>query len=331
MKIFSGSSNRPLAEAICDHIYRDSDEGIGKIKLKSFDSGERYCQFEENIRGEDVFLIQSLSTPVNDHLMELLLMADAARRASAERITAVIPYFGYCRQDRKDKPRVPISAKLVMNLLMAAGFDRVLTMDLHAPQIGGFTDLPLDHLSFRPALVEALKIKCIDSIVSPDIGAVKRADEYARVMDKELVILSKKRKSDREVNIINFVGEVKGLNVVIIDDISETSGTLVKAAAACKSREANKVYCAVSHGCFTNCGQLDMVDAFERGIIDGLFTSDTVHQPDCWKRSGGLYGHGKGVEIPNYNDRVHVVSVAGLFAKAIENIHNNLSVSELFR
>ncbi len=195
MKIFSGSSNPALVDKICANL----SISRGKIILKSFASGEVFCQFEENIRGADVYLVQSTSYPANDNLMELMIMADAARRASAGRITAVIPYFGYARQDRKEKSRVPISAKLVMDIIKAAGFNRILTMDLHAPQIGGFTNLPFDHLNFMPALLDRLKELPIDVVVCPDVGAVKRNNEYANAMRKTMAILDKHRIDETNV------------------------------------------------------------------------------------------------------------------------------------
>ena len=320
LKIFSGGSNLSLAENICGQLGMP----LGKIKLQRFPSGEEHCQFLENIRGTDVFLIQSLSSPVNDHLMQLLLMSDAARRASAGRITAVIPYFGYSRQDRKDKPRVPISAKLVMDLLKAAGFNRIITMDLHAPQIGGFTNLPFDHLSFKPALVEAVKGIGMDCVVAPDIGSVKRADEYATALDTDLVIITKKRKSATAVSIKHFVGDVKDKKVIIIDDLTESAGTLIEAAAACKTNGASEIYCAITHGCFTTVGEDRLVNAFQDKIINHLLYSNTVTSP-LWEPDG-IYSPGS----PAYQKVITVVNVAPLFATAIKNIHNNESVSSLF-
>ena len=232
MKIFSGTANEALAIKICKNLGLP----LGKITHKSFASGELYCQFKENIRGSDVFLIQPISFPANDNLMQLLLMCDAARRASAGRITAVVSYLGYGRQDRKDKSRVPISAKLVMDLIAAAGFDRVVTMDLHSAQVGGFTNLPFDHLSFKPSLISAIKEHSveIDCIVAPDIGAVKRSQEYAEALKKDMAIIAKKRLSDTEVEVKNFIGDVKGKRVLMVDDLTESAGTLTEAAKACK-------------------------------------------------------------------------------------------------
>ena len=330
MKIFSGSSNQPLVEKICkDHLCH---EGVtqGKIDLKTFPSGERYCQFKENIRGSDVFLVQSISLPVNDNLMELLVMCDAARRASAGRITAVIPYFGYSRQDRKDKSRVPISAKLVMDLLKAADGNRILTMDLHSPQIVGFTNLPVDQLSFKPALIESVKSIGIDVVVAPDIGSVKRADDYASALKTELVIISKKRTNETSVEVKHFIGDVKGKKVLIIDDLTESAGTLIEAATACKEEGAAEIYCAVTHGCFTDTGVVRLVNSFKKGLIKKLYVSNSVKYTDRWidpTETEDLDGTVKGY------DYFHIVNVdvSQWFALAIKNIHNNESVSELFK
>lgn len=322
LKIFSGSSNLSLVEKIAANL----KVPVGDVFLKEFPSGERYCQFKENIRGEHVFLVQSTSAPANDNLMELLVMCDAARRASAEKITAVIPYFGYSRQERKDKPRVPISAKLVMDMIGCAGATRIVTLDLHAPQIQGFTNLPVDQLSFKPALLSALRKEKIDCVVAPDIGAVKRAEEYASAFKVDLVVISKKRKSETDVELQHFIGDVKGRNVLIVDDLTESGGTLVQAAKACKKQKANKVYCGITHGCFSN-GALthgDLANALvgwdERNqdsiapYINKLFVSNSIHFSRYVQMTGKV--------IP--------VDMSPWFAKAIKHIHNNESVSELF-
>lgn len=335
MKIFSGTSNTALVKGICDHLSMP----VGNIRLKSFPSGEHWCQYEENIRGEDVFLVQSTSQPANENLMQLLVMADAAKRASAGRLTAVIPYFGYARQDRKDKSRVPISAKLVMNLLAAAGFDRVLTMDLHAPQIGGFTDLPFDHLTFKPALIEALKKtgRVPNTIVAPDIGAVKKASEYADALGVDLVVLTKKRHSETKVELVHFVGEVHDRRVLIVDDLTESAGTLIEAAKACRAHGAALIDAAVTHLCFPprevwaiGTGEDNLARAFKCGDLDHLFFSNTVRFDGVFQESGWLYGHGRGVPIPNYKHLTDTVDVAPIFGNAIRNISENKSVSELF-
>ena len=328
MKIFSGNSTIELGNKICKYL----DIPVGKIHLHQFPSGEQYCQFQENVRGKDVYLIQSLSNPVNDNLMQLLIMADAARRASADRITAVVPYFGYARQDRKDKSRVPISAKLVMNLLGSAGFDRIVTMDLHSPQVGGFTDLPFDHLTIKPALAESIKDINIDVIVAPDIGAVKRVEEFSSIMKKDMAIISKKRNNERDVEVKHFIGDVNGKNVLIIDDLTESAGTLIEAASVCKEQKANEVYCAISHGCFTSIGDMRLSKAFNENIINRLFVSNSIDNVENLRleKGDGLYGSGRCVSISNFRDKLTIVNVAPLFATAIKHIHNNESVSELF-
>jgi len=322
MKIFSGSSNPALVDKICDRLSLQR----GRINLKSFASGERFCQFEENIRGADVFLVQSTSQPANDNLMELLIMADAARRASAGRITAVIPYFGYARQDRKEKSRVPISAKLVMDLLKAGGLNRILTMDLHAPQIGGFTNLPFDHLTFMPVLLDAIKELPVDVIISPDIGAVKRTNEYAREMGKSLAIIDKRRKSETEVEAQNFIGDVAGKNVIIIDDLTESAKTLIEAAGECRNRGAKLIFAAITHGCFSQDGFNNLTRMFwgenKTDLISAIFYSNTVAHTgrEIWSVVDGL----------KKDKRLIEVDVSPLFARAIRNIHENQSVSELF-
>lgn len=288
-----------------------------------FPSGEWCCQLQDNVRGADVFLLNAITKPANDSLMQLLIMSDAARRASAGRITAVIPYFGYARQDRKDKSRVPISGKLVMDILAAAGFDRIVTMDLHSPQTGGFTNLPLDHLQFRPSLTAALKTLKVDVIVAPDVGGVKRAEDYAQRMDVDLAIISKKRKNCTSVEAAYFIGEVENQNVLIVDDLTESAGTLIEAAKQCRGRKANKVFCAITHGCFTPLGNTRLMEAFERGLIDQLFVSNTVET--FFERQWVDILIGK-----DYHEKVTTVDVSPIFAKAINSIHNNESVSSLF-
>jgi ribose-phosphate pyrophosphokinase len=322
MKVFSGTSNLPLAKAICNNL----NIPLGKLHHKTFASGELYCQYLENIRGSDVFLINSITFPANNHLMQLLLMADAARRASAGRITAVIPYFGYGRQDRKDRPRVPISSKLVMDLISASGFDRILTMDLHASQIGGFTNLPFDHLTFKPSLMSKLKELNIDidCVVSPDIGAVKRTEEYAEALKKDLAIAVKKRISDTEVEIKSFIGNVKGKRVLIVDDITESVGTLIKTAKACKEEGSIEINIAVTHGCFSNKGIEALKEAIEESCFDRLFFSNTVsyelYEMSLDEHEESVFGY----------ENIINVDVSPVFSKAIENIHKNESISELF-
>lgn len=319
LKIFSGTSNLPLAKGIAEKL----SIKLGEIYHHNFPSGESYCQFKENIRGSDVFLIQGITNPANEHLMQLLVMADAARRASAERITAVIPYFGYARQDRKDKSRVPISAKLVLDLIQSAGIDRILTMDLHSPQICGFTNLPFDHLTFEPVLSNYIKLNFSDRlnnliIMAPDVGAVKRAEKYAETIGCSFGFISKKRAGDESVLLQNIVGDVSKKTVIIIDDMTESAGTLIQAATACKDRGATEIICAVSHGCFTDVGRRRLSEAMPpsgESIIDLFIHSDSA---DVWWKE--KY---KPLEIK-------ALSVDKLFASAINSIHNNESVSELF-
>jgi len=329
MKIFSGSSNEPLAKKVCEYL------GIpqGEIFLKTFPSGERYCQFHENIRGQDVFLIQSTSAPCNDNLMELLVMCDAARRASAGSITAVIPYFGYARQERKDKPRVPISAKLVMDMIGLAGVDRIVTLDLHAPQIQGFTNLPVDQLSFRPALVDSLKNRGIQCVVAPDIGAVKRAEEYANALKVDLVVISKKRLGETSVELQHFIGDVEGKEVLIIDDLTESAGTIIQAAKACIIHGTIKVNCAITHGCFSFVGYENLLNAFKNNIIDNFYVSNSINfdMERKFKVYGDGHGYGRDSVLEDYSDKLKIVDMAPWFAKAIKNISNNESVTELFQ
>lgn len=308
--LFAGSGGQRLAEAIEECSPTSS---LGVIYHKQFASGEWYCQYKENIRGADVFLVQSIVHPANDNLMQLLVMADAARRASAGRITAVIPYLGYSRQDRKDKSRVPISAKLVMDILAASGIDRIVTMDLHAPQIAGFTNLPFDHLHFRPTLVDALTKSGvgIDVVVAPDVGAVKRASEIAEKWGKEFAFIAKKRTSDTQVEVTQFVGDVRGKNILIVDDLTESAGTMVAAANCCKNHGANNVYGAVTHGALSPKGLQNLQESHSKGTIDGFYCSDTATEMKS-------------------QDGCTVVSVADVFAQAIDGIHNNTSISKLF-
>jgi ribose-phosphate pyrophosphokinase len=305
--LFSGNASQNLANAIQEH-----DIPLGQIFHHQFPSGEWFCQYKENIRGMDVFLLQATCEPANDNLMQLLIMADAARRASAGRITAVIPHFGYARQDRKDKSRVPISAKLVMDLLAAAGINRVVTMDLHAPQIAGFTNLPFDHLYFQPTLAEAVEDLNIQVVVAPDVGAVKRASEYAAKERHDLGFIIKRRKNDTDVEATQFIGDVKGKTVLVLDDLTESAGTIIMASECCKQNGAAKVYAAVSHACINEVGRKRMREAFEKGVIDKFFCSDTV------------------TETLASDDCIEIVSVSNVFAEAIRGIHENSSISELF-
>jgi ribose-phosphate pyrophosphokinase len=306
VKIFSGTSNQPLAQAICDNI----GISLGRSTVTPFPDGETFVKIEENVRGEDVFLLQSTSPPTNHHLMEMFIMIDALRRASAARITAVIPFYGYARQDRKDQPRVPITAKLVANLLVAAGANRILTMDLHAQQIQGFFDIPVDHLYAAPVMYEYLKTKNLRDmvVVSPDVGGLKMAYAYSQVMGAGLAIVAKRRKSATEVESMAVIGEIKDKDVLLVDDLTETAGTLTAAAELLKKEGANRVMAAVSHAVLGDVG----ISRLRKSAIDELVTTDTVLRPAI-----------AGVNITS-------LSVAGLLGEAIKRIHSNSSVTSLF-
>src|SRR5580700_5626663 len=306
MKVFSGTANRELAERICKYI----GVPLGQATISSFPDGETYVKIEENIRGRDVFIIQPTCPPTNQHLMELLIMVDAARRASADRITAVVPFFGYARQDRKDQPRVPITAKLVANLITAAGASRVLTMDLHAQQIMGFFDIPVDHLYAAPVMFRYFNKKKLKDlvVVSPDIGGVKMVHAYASLFQAPLAIVNKRRKSASEVEMLNVIGDVDGQNVLLVDDLTETAGTITRAAEILKKSGAKKVYASVSHAVL-NPAALDRLKASE---LEELITTDTVPHT---KVSGF---------------KLTELTVAPLLGEAIKRIHNSESVSSLF-
>ena len=306
MKIFSGTSNKPLAEAICSYIGIE----LGKSTIKPFPDGETFVKIEVNVRGEDVFLLQSTSPPSNHHLMEMFIMIDALRRASAARITAVLPFYGYARQDRKDQPRVPITAKLIANLLVAAGANRVLTMDLHAQQIQGFFDIPVDHLYAAPVMYEYLKKKQLKNlvVVSPDVGGLKMAYAYSQVLDAGLAIVAKRRKSAHEVESMAVIGEIRGKNALMVDDLTETAGTLTMAAALLKKKGAKQIIACVSHAILGKVG----IERLRKSDIDELITTDTVLRPAI-----------SGVKVTT-------LSVAGLLGEAIKRIHSNSSVTSLF-
>ena len=308
LKIFSGNSNRPLAEDICASI----NVPLGEATVTSFPDGESFVKINENVRGQDVFIVQSTCTPTNHHLMELLILIDAARRASAHRITAVIPFYGYARQDRKDQPRVPITAKLVANLIVAAGANRILTMDLHSQQIQGFFDIPVDHLFASPVFfdhVERIKMRSDNMVVvSPDVGGMKMAAAYAGLMGSQLGMVWKKRTSATTVESVNIVGEVKGRDVLLVDDITETAGTLMNAAKLMREHGALSVRAAVSHSLLSPMAY----DRLKLGHIDELITTNSIPVEP------------RGLPIT-------VLSVAGLLGEAIQRIHNNESVTGLFK
>ncbi len=306
MKIFTGTSNRPLAEAICQNIGIE----LGKCTVDAFPDGETFVKIEENVRGEDVYVIQSTSPPTNHNLMELFIMMDALRRASASRITAVLPFYGYARQDRKDQPRVPITAKLVANLLVAAGTNRVLTMDLHAQQIQGFFDIPVDHLYAAPVMYKHIKEKELPDlvVVTPDVGGIKMAHAYSQMLEAGLAIVAKRRKSATEIEAMTVIGEIRGKTVLLVDDLTETAGTLTAAAKLLKRKGARSIVACVSHALLNDMG----IERLRKSAIDELITTDTVLRPAI-----------AGVNITT-------LSVAGLLGEAIKRIHSNSSVTSLF-
>ncbi len=306
MKVFSGNANLPLANAICDYI----GIKLGKCTVKPFPDGETFVKIDENVRGEEVFVVQPTSPPTNHNLMELFIMMDALRRASAARITAVLPLYGYARQDRKDQPRVPITAKLVANLLVAAGANRILTMDLHAQQIQGFFDIPVDHLYAAPVMYEYLRKKKLDDlvVVSPDVGGLKMAYAYSQTLDASLAIVAKRRKSATEVESMGVIGEVRGKNVLLVDDLTETAGTLTQAAELLKKKGAKQIIACVSHAILSTTG----IERLRKSKIDELITTDTVSRPQI-----------RGIKITT-------LTVAGLLGEAIKRIQSNSSVNSLF-
>jgi len=308
MLIFTGNANPELAKKICRYL----KTRLGKALVGRFSDGEVRVKIEDNVRGRDVFVIQPTCPPVNENLMELLIMLDALRRASARRITAVIPYFGYARQDRKDQPRVPITAKLVANLLTVAGANRILTLDLHAGQIQGFFDIPLDHLYAVNVFIEyfkKLKIKNDLVIVSPDVGGIKMARAYAKRFKASLAIVDKRRNSPDSTEVMHLLGEVKGKTAILVDDLIATGSSLVEAAKVLKEKGAKKIYACVTHGVLSG----NAVKKLENSFIDFLAITDSIPLLPQ-KRS----------------KRIKVVSVAGLFAEAIKRIHLEKSISILF-
>ncbi len=305
--IFSGSAHPKLTEAIC-RILRIP---AGDIFVSRFSEGEIRLKIKANVRGKDVFLIQPTSPPPNENMMELLIIIDALRRASARRITAVLPYFAYARQDRKDQPRVPITAKLVANLITTAGADRLLTIDLHAGQIQGFFDIPVDHLFAVNVFVEYIrKLKMKDLvIVSPDVGGIKMARAYAKRLSAGLAIVDKRRLTPEKAEVMHILGDVKDKNAVIVDDLIATGGSLIEAVAALKKAGARKVYAAITHPVLSG----DAVKKINQSPLEKLLVADTIY----------LDAHKK-------NPKICVLSIAPLLAEAIKRIHNEESVSCLF-
>lgn len=307
--LFSGSSHPALAKEIADHLGVE----LGKIELNRFPDGEIEVQIKENVRGRDIFLLQSVALDPNNHLMELLIIIDALKRSSARSIAAVIPYFGYCRQDRRDKPRVPITAKLVANLLTNAGATRVLTMDLHAGQLQGFFDIPVDNLFGRPLLVAAFKkLYQLGNLIvlAPDIGSVKIARAFAAHLGVDFAVVDKHRINASHVEVVTVIGDVKGKDVLLADDMSSTGGTLVSAAKACREKGAARIFAAVTHGIFVD----DSIGKIEKSPIEALLMSNTI--PWTERLAG--------------SNKLHIVSVASLFGQAISCIISKESISSLF-
>ena len=307
MKIITGSAHNQLAEDIASYLKTSTAD----VTVDAFPDGETFVQIHENIRGEHVFIVQPTCPPTNHNLMELLIMVDAARRASAGSITAVMPFFGYARQDRKDKSRVPITAKLVANLISAAGVDRVVTMDLHAAQIQGFFDIPVDHLYARPVMVKHLKEVCgVDGenlvVVSPDVGGVKNARAYSDALGADLAIVAKHRVSATKVEATNVIGDVKGKDAFLIDDMTETGGTLCAAAKILRENGCKRIFAGVSHAVIGDTARKRIEDS----EIEELITTNSVPQ-----------AHG---------ENVTPLSIAALFGEAITRIHDGESVTSLF-
>jgi ribose-phosphate pyrophosphokinase len=306
--LFSGSSHPALAQEIATHL----GVRLGRISLGRFPDGEIAVQILESVRGCDAFVLQSVALDPDEYLMELLIIIDALKRASARSIVAVLPYFGYCRQDRKDKPRVPITAKLVANLLVTAGATRVLTMDLHAGQLQGFFDIPVDNLIGRPALEAAFKgfgaQNCV--VVAPDVGSVKLCRAYANHLRTAMAVVDKQRLDASHVGVVTLIGDVQGKDVLLADDMCTTAGTLLSAAKACQEKGAKRIFATVTHGIFVE----DAVEKVENSPIEALLTSNTIPNLDRLKDS----------------TKIQVVSVAPLFAQAIQCLLSQESITNLF-
>lgn len=308
LKVFSGRANVPLTNEVCEYLQIPS----GEIEISNFSDGEVFVQVNENIRGQDVFVLQSLCMPVNENLVELLIIIDALKRASAERITAVIPYYCYARQDRKVQPRVPITAKLIADLITAAGADRVLTMDLHAGQIQGFFNIPVDHLFAAPLLIDYIRKKNFNEliVVSPDAGGVERARAFAKRLSASLGIIDKRREEVNVAEVMNIIGDVQGKEVVMVDDMVDTAGTFAESAGALWKKGARCVYACCTHGVLSG----PAIEKVNQSDLTELVITNTIplraENKDCGK--------------------IKVLSVAHLFGEAIKRIHKDESVSSLF-
>ncbi|MFC1579748.1 ribose-phosphate pyrophosphokinase [Thermodesulfobacteriota bacterium] len=308
MKLFGGSSNPVLTQEVCDYL------GIsqGKMTATTFSDGETQIEIHENIRGMDVFILQSTSTPVNDHLMQLLIIIDALKRASAKRITAVIPYYGYGRQDRKVKPRVPISAKLVADLITTAGANRVVSMDLHAGQIQGYFNIPVDNLFTAPLLLKHIRENFKNDlvVVSPDAGGVERARAFAKRLEVSLAIIDKRRDAPNVAEAMNIIGEVSGKSAVILDDMVDTAGTLTQAAEALKAKGASQVFACCSHPVLSG----PAIERIENAPIDNLVVTNTIPLSEAARNC----------------KKIVLLSVAQLLGETMKRIHSSNSVSTLF-
>lgn len=310
LKIFSGNASKSLTKGICEHLDVAPSEAI----VSTFSDGEVRVQIGENIRGRDVFLVNSTSPPVNDHLMELLILIDAVKRASAERVTAVIPYFGYARQDRKDKARVPITAKLVANLITASGADRVLTVDLHCGQIQAFFDIPLDHLAADVVFADNLKRHHLSDnlvVVAPDMGSVKRAREFASRLGTPLAIVDKRRPRENVAEVMNVIGDVEGMHALLLDDLIDTGGTLIKAAKSLKGYGALSVRACATHPVFSG----PALDNLAKSELEEILVCDSIPLAPAAAA----------------NPKIRVLTLAPLIGEAIRRIHKDESVSSLFR
>jgi len=307
MKLFTGTAHPALANGIASYLKSQ----LADVSVTAFPDGETFVKINENIRGEDVYIIQPTCPPTNHNLMELMIMVDAAKRSSAGRINAVIPFFGYARQDRKDQPRVPITAKLVADLLSAAGVDRVVTMDLHAAQIQGFFNIPVDHLYGKPIVIRELRERfgedCSNlTVVSPDVGGVKIARAYSDALGARLAIVAKHRVSATEVEAMQVIGDVEGRDVVLVDDMTETAGTLCAAAEILKAGGANRIFAAVTHAVIGELGH----ERIDNSVIEEVITTDSTPV--------------------NARGKVKPVSIAPILGEAIQRIHNGESVTSLF-
>lgn len=304
LKIFSGRANHPLGEKIA----KAAGVPLGRLEIKNFSDGEIWAKFSDNIRGDDVFIVQSTQPP-SDNLLELLILIDAARRASARRVTAVIPYFGYARQDRKDQPRVSVTAKLVANLITEAGADRVITMDLHAAQIQGFFDIPLDHLYASAVFSDYFRLKKIPNlaVVSPDVGGLKIARAYARRLEADLILIDKRRPKPNVAEVVNIIGNANGKNVLIIDDLIDTGGTFVNAVKALRENGAIEIYGACTHPILSGTA----TERINNSDFKSLVVTDSV-------------------PLRTFSPKIEIRSVAKIFAEAIVRTHNDQSISSLF-